>query len=501
MKMTRKLRIIIIPLLILPFTVILILAMLVCNTYVNSIYGGGFEISNINMMGNPIQMVNSMTVEDFSEIQKKAKDDPEALCDDVYLNQLNERVNSTNSFIAVKLDGAYIYKGSTKFNQDLQDAVPDTRVDVNDDPDSGIFISDPDCYFIKQQSFELSDGSKGEIYILSYLGQVVPEFKRVIIKVSIVIAMVILFINMFITVYMYSDFIRPIKLLKDGTEKIRDGNLSDDVEVVNDDEIGELCQSFNEMRKKLKESIDVRMKYEEENRELISNISHDLKTPITAIKGYVEGIMDGVADSPEKMDKYIKTIYNKTNEMDALINELSLYTKLDNNSIPYNFIKINVKNYFNDCMDDIKLEIENAGMRCSYQYGSGDDVCVVMDPEQIRRVVNNIVGNAIKYSDGKYGFINISISDNEDNVQVNIEDNGRGIKEEDLPFIFDRMYRADSSRNTSTGGSGLGLAIARRIVEEHGGTISAKSRLGIGTTITFTLKKYEVKNNEQDTNN
>lgn len=100
------------------------------------------------------------------------------------------------------------------------------------------------------------------------------------------------------------------------------------------------------MRAELKDSIDARIVYEKQNRDLISNISHDLKTPITAIKGYVEGIMDGVADTPEKMDRYIKTVYNKANDMNVLINELSLYSKIDSNIIPYNFEKININSYF-----------------------------------------------------------------------------------------------------------------------------------------------------------
>ena len=125
----------------------------------------------------------------------------------------------------------------------------------------------------------------------------------------------------------------------------------------NEDEIGMLCRDFEEMRLRLKGVIGGELQYDKESKELISNISHDLKTPITAIKGYVEGIQDGVASSPEKLDKYIKTIYNKANDMDRLIDELTFYSKIDTNKIPYNYTKINVAEYFGDCLEDVGLDM------------------------------------------------------------------------------------------------------------------------------------------------
>ena len=138
----------------------------------------------------------------------------------------------------------------------------------------------------------------------------------------------------------------PLAKLQRGARNIKEGNLDFEIKSETDDEIGQLCRDFEEMRLRLKANAEDKIAYDRENKELISNISHDLKTPITAIKGYVEGIMDGVADTPEKMDRYIKTIYNKANEMNILINELTLYSKIDTNRIPYNFTTISAKNYF-----------------------------------------------------------------------------------------------------------------------------------------------------------
>ena len=269
------------------------------------------------------------------------------------------------------------------------------------------------------------------------------------------------------------------------------GNLDFEIKSETDDEIGQLCRDFEEMRLRLKANAEDKIAYDRENKELISNISHDLKTPITAIKGYVEGIMDGVADTPEKMDRYIKTIYNKANEMDLLINELTLYSKIDTNRIPYNFTTISAKQYFGDCAEDLSLELEAKGVGFTYCNYVETDSKVIVDPEQLRRVINNIVTNSLKYMDKPKGKITMSLKDVGDFIQVELGDNGKGIAAKDLPYIFDRFYRTDASRNSSKGGSGIGLSIVQKIVEEHGGKIWATSEDGVGTTMYFVIRKYQ----------
>ena len=171
-----------------------------------------------------------------------------------------------------------------------------------------------------------------------------------LIVVSITAALLIIWIYRAVSV--------PLQKLQKAARNIKEGNLDFEIKAENDDEIGQLCRDFEEMRLRLKVQAEEKVAFDRENKELISNISHDLKTPITAIKGYVEGIMDGVADTPEKMDRYIRTIYNKANEMNLLINELTLYSKIDTNRIPYNFTTISAKGYFGDCAEDLSVELE-----------------------------------------------------------------------------------------------------------------------------------------------
>ena len=302
---------------------------------------------------------------------------------------------------------------------------------------------------------------------------------------------ILIFTSVSIGLWIYRSVATPLVKLRKATQNIKEGNLDFVLEVDGTDEFAELCRDFEEMRRRLKESAEEKVLLDKENKELISNISHDLKTPITAVKGYVEGIMDGVADTPEKMDRYVRTIYNKTNEMDHLINELTFYSKIDTNRIPYTFSKLNVDDYFSDCAEEVGLELETRGIQLYYANYVEKDVLVIADGEQIRRVIHNIISNAIKYMDKPKGVIQIRVKDVGDFIQVEIEDNGKGIASKDLTYIFDRFYRTDVSRNSSKGGSGIGLSIVRKILEDHGGKVWATSREEIGTIMYFVLRKYQ----------
>ena len=302
---------------------------------------------------------------------------------------------------------------------------------------------------------------------------------------------ILVFTALSIGLWIYRSIATPLVKLKKATQNIKEGNLDFVLDVEGNDEFSELCQDIEEMRKRLKESAEGKIILDKENKELISNISQDLKTPITAVKGYVEGIMDGVADTPEKMDRYVKTIYNKTNEMDHLINELTFYSKIDTNRIPYTFSKLNVEDYFSDCAEEVGLELETRGIELVYANYVESGVQVIADGEQIRRVIHNLISNAIKYMDKPKGIIQIRIKDVGDFIQVEIEDNGKGIAAKDIVYIFDRFYRTDVSRNSSKGGSGIGLSIVKKILEDHGGKVWATSRLGIGTIMYFVLRKYQ----------
>ena len=343
---------------------------------------------------------------------------------------------------------------------------------------------------VQESSSQASDSSQ-MVYDISLPQSSSSQVKLMAKDMILTATIILVFTALSVGLWIYRSIAVPLVKLKKATKNIKEGNLDFVLEVEGNDEFSQLCQDFEEMRKRLKESTEEKILMDKENKELISNISHDLKTPITAVKGYVEGIMDGVADTPEKMDRYVRTIYNKTNEMDHLINELTFYSKIDTNRIPYTFSKLNVEDYFSDCAEELGLEMETRGIELVYANYVEKGVQVIADGEQIRRVVHDIVSNAIKYMEKPRGIIQLRVKDVGDFIQVEIEDNGKGIAAKDLPYIFDRFYRTDVSRNSSKGGSGIGLSIVKKIMEDHGGKVWATSRLGIGTIMYFVLRKYQ----------
>ena len=357
-------------------------------------------------------------------------------------------------------------------------------------PESLSGFSQTQAKHVQESSSQASDSSQ-MVYDISLPQSSSSQVKLMAKDMILTATIILVFTALSVGLWIYRSIAVPLVKLKKATKNIKEGNLDFVLEVEGNDEFSQLCQDFEEMRKRLKESTEEKILMDKENKELISNISHDLKTPITAVKGYVEGIMDGVADTPEKMDRYVRTIYNKTNEMDHLINELTFYSKIDTNRIPYTFSKLNVEDYFSDCAEELGLEMETRGIELVYANYVEKGVQVIADGEQIRRVIHNIVSNAIKYMEKPRGIIQLRVKDVGDFIQVEIEDNGKGIAAKDLPYIFDRFYRTDVSRNSSKGGSGIGLSIVKKIMEDHGGKVWATSRLGIGTIMYFVLRKYQ----------
>lgn len=314
-----------------------------------------------------------------------------------------------------------------------------------------------------------------------------PIFMQVFI--ALIIALILM--SLIITTWTNKGVFTHIRKLNEAMGCIAEGNF--DYVLPRDEiggEIGELYKSYEDMRLRLKESSEDTIQNEQKNRELISNITHDLKTPITAIKGYVEGIMDGVADTDEKKEKYVKTIYNKAIEMDRLINELTYYSGIDTNRIPYTFHRIDVSEFFNDCVEEVGMDLDNNNIELNYSNLLEPGTRVIADPEQFKKVINNIIGNSVKYMDKEHGIIDIRLLDAVDSIRVEIEDNGKGIAAKDLGNIFERFYRTDASRNSSKGGSGIGLSIVKKIVEDHGGYIWATSKEGEGTCMHFVMRKY-----------
>ncbi len=462
-----------------------------------------YDVSSdpVQVFTNPLQILSRITRGVYNDIVITALKAPEKFEDVDYINYLDQELKGKYSYIVLRKGEEYIYCGNAEKFDQIVNHLPKFG-DYNAVMEGGFYVDGREPFLLKQQDFQFGDGSNGSIFIITDVDTLVPQIKASIVQIVYALIVVIIITASVLLIWIYRSILQPLNILHAATDAMKEGNLDYSIAGDPEDEIGQLCVDFEEMRIQLKELIEVRLKNEEEIKELISNISHDLKTPITAIKGYTEGIMDGVADTPEKKEKYLKTIYTKASDMSVLVDELSFYSKIDCNTMPYNIKVMNLHDYFSDCIEELSLDLEVKNVEISYINDTDHNLKVYADVEQIKRVINNIIGNSVKYIGNKKGIIQIRIQDMGAFVEIAFEDNGKGIAAKDLPFIFDRFYRADASRNSTKGGTGLGLAIVKKIIQDHMGDIRASSEEGKGTTIYFTLKKCkEDTRNEQNINN
>lgn len=455
----------------------------------------GYQINTDNweIVTEPIQILNRMTRGTFNELSTMAERYPERFLDTKRLNMLNNSLLERYSYLIVEKNNQAIYVGEEGHYNKIKNQIPSANT-IEVTYDGGVYVEGKYPFLAKQQRFFFENGEEGSFCIVTDVNSLVVRLRSATMMAIFIGIMTIVFTASILVVWLYQSMIKPLNALRRATQQLQEGNLDYSLkDAISDDEIGQLCSDFEEMRIHLKEQIEMRIRYEQDLRELISNISHDIKTPLTAIKGYAEGMMDGVADTKEKQEKYLRTIYTKASDMTKLVDELSFYTKIDTNNIPYHFEKVKVNDYFMDCVEENQAELEIANIRIEFFSNAEENVQVLADREQLHRVMNNIIGNAVKYRGEKEeGLIVIHLWDEGAIVRVEVEDNGQGIPEHSLPYIFERFYRADSSRNSKQGGSGLGLAIVKKIIEGHGGTIYAESKENEGTKIIFTLKKIDL---------
>lgn len=282
--------------------------------------------------------------------------------------------------------------------------------------------------------------------------------------------------NAFLTWMVLRGVLRPLRRLEERTLRIRDGDLSPVGETPprprskTADEFDQVFRSFDEMRVRLKTSLEQQEAMERNRQEMIASISHDLRTPLAAIKGYAEGLRDGVAGTPEKTGKYIETILGKSRFMERLIEDLFLVSRLKTADFPYDKRPIDLCVWLNEYVDELRPDYP--GLSLSFGELPESPCLVRIDTFRMGRLVANLVQNAAAYTESGKGSLTISIHLEAGTAVVRFADNGSGIPAEERERIFDYHYRADQSRHR--GGSGLGLSIARLIAAGHGGSMHAE---------------------------
>lgn len=470
------------------------------------------DYETYGFISNPVQVLYKITSRDFKTISDIADKNPDKLLDKDAIQSITKTLAGRDTFIIIRYNNDEFYIGDKECYDKMSTLPYFTEYRENS---NYISLDTKNSLLIRGKDFYFTDRTEGQFYLVTDLSKLMPYWRNSLRDIMACFLAIIVITGTILILWLYHSIVKPLDILHIATMQIGAGNLDNPVRVTSSDEIGELCRDFEEMRIRLKSILEERIQYEQNTRDMMGSISHDLKTPLTAIKGYAEGLLDGVASTPGKQEKYLKTIIAKAVDMTYLVDELSLFAKIEQNALPYNFTVLDIGEYFDDCIDEIAFDLESHGIKVEYENNTGAGTFITADPEQLKRVINNITGNSVKYMDKTGGSVRITISNvipppvspplyrqiNEDGtdvlppkvqeefIQVEISDNGPGIDKRDLPFIFDRFYRADASRNSSKGGSGLGLAIVQKIISDHNGKIWAASTLGKGTSVYFTLKK------------
>lgn len=429
----------------------------------------------------------------FQEMKFLAKNDPDDLQNKVLLREYDMKLRAEKSGLYVRRENSQIFESLT-FNQpELRQALP--AYDLNNYQIRSTFNIGERFYAYAKFDFQYSDGERGSIFVIRERSPFAELTRKLLPVMSLLLIGVLIITNLLLFRWITRSFIKPLNQLRSSAEHIKDGNLSFEIQLNSNDEVGQLSEAFESMRNQLQRSYALRQQDEANRKELISNISHDLRTPITNIKGYIEGIRDGVANTPEKMESYVNIIHSKAVSMDKLVDELFLYSKLDLNQEPFLFKTVDLADFLEDSIEELRYDLEDKGVALHWNNQLSGPAMSAVDPEKLKRTVVNVVDNALKYMENDNKLFEITLQADEKWITMAFKDNGKGIAEEALPYIFERFYRAEQSRNSSTGGSGLGLAIARQIIDGHGGFIWAESKPHNGTSIYIKLKRL---NEERD---
>lgn len=291
--------------------------------------------------------------------------------------------------------------------------------------------------------------------------------------------------------WMARQIIEPVERMRDMADAISQGNLDRPVPILSRDEIGDTCQSFEQMRLQLRSARDTREKYDQNRKELLAGISHDLSTPLTKIEGYASGILDGIANTPEKRHHYLTMIQDTSRHMAKLVQTLFLFSKLDLGQIPFYWEEVDIKAYVADYVGEQGPIYEQQGLAVCFA-SSVDKAVVRLDRIQFQRVLENVLGNSLKYKAQEMGQVAVSLeADGEKGYLLTFADNGCSVDDGELTNIFESFYRSDKARSNVAKGSGLGLSVVQQIVLAMGGAIWARHTEPKGLTICIRLPKGE----------
>ncbi len=332
--------------------------------------------------------------------------------------------------------------------------------------------------------------SRSDISIFGMDRSMFGTFILLFILVGIAVIGVILWISQLLTKGLTAKIMEPLDQLNDGALRVAEGNLDRAIAYEGMDEFTNVCNSFDMMQIHLKEQIEQNAAYEKARIEMVSGISHDLRTPLTSIKGYVKGVLDGIANTEEKRQEYLQIAYRKSCDMDRLIEKLFYFSKLETGNMPMYFECVDIGAFLERYAGEKAEELKTRDIRLLYSYSNILGAPCSLDQDQMRRVLDNLLDNACKYAQTDHSLILTlggELTVDGKAVRFFVKDNGPGLPAEKIQHVFEQFYRGDEARNQVSDGSGLGLYMCRYLVEKHGGRIEASGEDGFCVTITLPI--------------
>lgn len=281
---------------------------------------------------------------------------------------------------------------------------------------------------------------------------------------------------------------KSLEQLSEGVRQVQDGNFAYRIHSRKKDELGKACQEFDEMIEYLDNSVKEKEKYEEAKQQLLAGISHDLRTPLTSIKAYVEGLRDGIANTEEKKRRYYDAIKIRTEDLADLIDNLSLFSRFDRGEYHYSMERIDFGEFVDSFFKEHGIEFKNNGLSLVKTVWEKKNLFIQGDRQQLKRILGNLINNTIKYREKPKSVVTAALyTVDEKWIRLELSDDGPGVPEEEREKIFDTFYRGDKARRNPGNGSGLGLSIVREIMKGHGGRIWAEEGIG-GKGLKFVME-------------
>lgn len=433
-------------------------------------------------------------------IEKKVLRNPDGFTDTVSFKRAIRRVEKFNIAICVLLEDEPCYITDGCVTSEF------TSLCKEYEPDQSDFVYYDDYSILIRDTVSTDDGSLYKIIFMSH-GDMskIESALYTLYKFSDATFFVLLILFVCIAVLadiaiiksLTRSILRPIENLSDAADKIKDGILDEPIEIDNEtEEFYNLCTDFENMRLELKKSIEIRQEYERDRKNTYSGLNHDARTAITTIKGYSQGLLDGVANTPEKRERYVNAIYSSTRTLEKLMDALSEVTNLDGDNVSFKLRETDMYELLNDWYNESKHPLEERKIRLSFTYNCNQRVFCKIDAFQCERVIDNLLSNSLKYKKPEREYVNISVIakiNSEHMLEFIISDDGIGIRPDESDKIFDRFYRSDEARSNVQNGSGIGLTLVKQIVLRHNGNISAFGEPTKGLTVILQLPITAIK--------